>query len=61
MSNIDTTYTKIFVGGLAWRTRNEGLRSFFQQFGEITHVNVVCDSKTGRSKGYGFVSQSIIS
>ncbi|CAA7032696.1 unnamed protein product [Microthlaspi erraticum] len=56
MSNIDIKYTKIFGGGLAWRTRDEGLRSFFQQFGEIAYVNVVYDSKTGKSKGYGFVT-----
>ncbi|CAH2070064.1 unnamed protein product [Thlaspi arvense] len=54
--NLDTTYTKIFVGGLPWVTRSEGLRSFFQQFGEIIHVNVVCDRATKRSKGYGFVT-----
>lgn len=54
--NVDTKYTKIYVGGLPWSTRNEGLRSYFQQFGEIIHVNVVCDRETGRSEGYGFVT-----
>ncbi|XP_019097314.1 PREDICTED: LOW QUALITY PROTEIN: UBP1-associated protein 2B [Camelina sativa] len=54
--NVDTRYTKIYVGGLPWKTRNEGLRDYFQQFGEIIHVNVVCDRETGRSQGYGFVT-----
>ncbi|ESQ43127.1 hypothetical protein EUTSA_v10015434mg [Eutrema salsugineum] len=54
--NFDTTYTKIFVGGLPSVTRNEGLRIFFEQFGEIVHVNVVYDKATNRSKGYGFVT-----
>ncbi|CAL9229949.1 unnamed protein product, partial [Arabidopsis halleri] len=54
--NVDTRYTKLYVGGLPWKTRNEGLKSYFQQFGEIIHVNVVCDRETGRSEGYGFVT-----
>ncbi|XP_010537079.1 PREDICTED: RNA-binding protein 24-like [Tarenaya hassleriana] len=54
--NTDTTHTKIFVGGLAWATRTEGLRRFFEQFGEITETLVVCERHTGRSKGYGFVT-----
>ncbi|CAL9232105.1 unnamed protein product [Arabidopsis halleri] len=55
--NVDTRNTKIYVGGLPWKTRNyEGLRSYFQKFGEIIHVNVVCDRETGRSEGYGFVT-----
>ncbi|KAL9279141.1 putative RNA recognition motif domain, nucleotide-binding alpha-beta plait domain superfamily [Arabidopsis thaliana] len=53
--NVDTRYTKMYVGGLPWETRNEGLRSYFEQFGDIIHVNMVCDRETGRSEGYGFV------
>ncbi|CAH2070063.1 unnamed protein product [Thlaspi arvense] len=54
--NFNTTYTKIYVGGLPWITREEGLRSFFKQFGEIIHANVVCNRETGRSEGFGFVT-----
>ncbi|URE37524.1 hypothetical protein MUK42_34566 [Musa troglodytarum] len=28
----DTTYTKVFVGGLAWETKSETLRRHFEQF-----------------------------
>ncbi|CAM8939991.1 unnamed protein product [Rhodiola kirilowii] len=52
----DTTYTKIFVGGLAWETQNEALRRYFEQFGEILEAVVILDKNTGRSKGYGFVT-----
>ncbi|XP_019086403.1 PREDICTED: RNA-binding protein 24-like [Camelina sativa] len=48
--------TKIYVGGLPWKTRKEGLISFFEPFGEIIHANVVCDRETGRSQGFGFVT-----
>eukprot|EP00249_Psilotum_nudum_P021995 c28332_g1_i8 orf=636-1460(-) len=52
----DTTLTKLFVGGLAWETRQETIRDFFQQFGEILEAVVIMDKHTGRSKGYGFVT-----
>lgn len=52
----DTTYTKVFVGGLAWETQSETMRHYFAQFGEILEAVVITDKNTGRSKGYGFVS-----
>lgn len=55
----DTTYTKVFVGGLAWETQSETLRCHFEQYGEILEAVVITDKHTGRSKGYGFVSISI--
>jgi hypothetical protein len=57
-SNIagDTTYTKIFVGGLAWETQRDTMRRYFEQFGEILEAVVITDKNTGRSKGYGFVT-----
>uniref|UniRef100_A0A6N2LG24 RRM domain-containing protein n=1 Tax=Salix viminalis TaxID=40686 RepID=A0A6N2LG24_SALVM len=52
----DTTYTKVFVGGLAWETQSETMRRYFEQFGDILEAVVISDKNTGRSKGYGFVS-----
>lgn len=52
----DTTYTKVFVGGLAWETHSETLHRYFEQFGEILEAVVITDKHSGRSKGYGFVS-----
>lgn len=52
----DTTFTKVFVGGLAWETQSETLRRHFEQFGDILEAVVITDKHTGRSKGYGFVS-----
>lgn len=52
----DTTYTKIFVGGLAWETQREGVKRYFEQFGEILEAVVIVDKNSGRSKGYGFVT-----
>ncbi|KAI3992049.1 hypothetical protein MKX01_014940 [Papaver californicum] len=52
----DTTYTKVFVGGLAWETQSETMRNYFEPFGEILEAVVISDKNTGRSKGYGFVT-----
>ncbi|MCO5609803.1 hypothetical protein L7F22_064035 [Adiantum nelumboides] len=52
----DTTYTKIFVGGLAWETGRDAMRRHFEQYGEILEAVVIADKVTGRSKGYGFVT-----
>lgn len=40
---------KLFVGGLAWQTTEDSLRSYFKQFGPISHVVVL------QGKGFGFV------
>ncbi len=47
---------KLFVGGLAWATDDEGLRAAFEQFGETTEAKVITDRDTGRSRGFGFVT-----
>ncbi|XP_076885386.1 uncharacterized protein LOC143534899 isoform X2 [Bidens hawaiensis] len=52
----DTTYTKVFVGGLAWETQKDTMKTYFEQFGEILEAAVITDKITGRSKGYGFVT-----
>jgi RNA recognition motif-containing protein len=57
----DTTYTKVFVGGLAWETQKETMKKYFEQFGEILEAVVIADKATGRSKGYGFVRFCFIS
>ncbi|KAG6479812.1 hypothetical protein ZIOFF_063286 [Zingiber officinale] len=51
----DTTYTKVFVGGLAWETQRDTMKKYFEQFGDILEAVVITDKNTGRSKGYGFV------
>lgn len=52
----DTTWTKLFVGGLPYTTTDQELREFFEEFGEIEEAAVIIDRQTGKSKGYGFVS-----
>ncbi|XP_006305318.2 RNA-binding protein 38 isoform X1 [Capsella rubella] len=56
MTMEDTTFTKVFVGGLAWETHKVSLRNYFEQFGDIVEAVVITDKSSGRSKGYGFVT-----
>lgn len=55
----DTTFTKVFVGGLAWETPTDVMRTHFQQFGDILEAVIIKDKNTGKSKGYGFVSRTL--
>lgn len=52
----DTTYTKIFVGGLPYHTTDATLHEYFKQFGEIEEAVVITDRQTQKSRGYGFVT-----
>lgn len=54
----DTTYTKIFVGGLPYHTNDASLRKYFESFGDIDEAVVITDKQTGKSRGYGFVSKN---
>ncbi|KAM7538172.1 hypothetical protein Aperf_G00000067481 [Anoplocephala perfoliata] len=56
--NRDTTFTKIFVGGLPYHTTDTSLRAFFERFGEIEEAVVITDRQTGKSRGYGFVTMA---
>jgi len=45
----------LFVGNLAFATRDDGLRDFFAQIGEVQGARVITERDSGRSKGFGFV------
>lgn len=46
---------KLFIGGLAYATTDQGLEDFFSQAGEVVSARVVMNRETGRSRGFGFV------
>lgn len=48
--------SKLFVGGIAWATSDEGLREAFEAFGDVTEAKIITDRETGRSRGFGFVT-----
>ena len=52
-------YKTVFVGRLNYETTDETLRKAFDGIvGEVLHVHIVKDIKTGKSRGYGFVEFS---
>ena len=48
----------IYVGNLPYSATEEGLRSAFAAFGEVSSVNVITDRDTGQSKGFAFVEMA---
>ena len=49
----DTAY--IYVGGLPFDVSEGDIVTVFSQFGTPTHVNLVRDKETGKSKGFAFL------
>ncbi|XP_058130130.1 RNA-binding protein 24-like [Anopheles ziemanni] len=54
-SQKDTTWTKLFVGGLPYHTTDKSLREHFSVYGDIEEAVVITDRTTNKSRGYGFV------
>ena len=52
----DHGHSKIFVGNLPFKTRNEDLETLFSRFGPIIGVSIRKDRKTNKPKGFAFVS-----
>lgn len=52
----DYSSNKLFVGNLPWSVTADKLKELFEQFGEITNVQLITNRNTGRSKGFGFVT-----
>ena len=46
---------KINVGNMSFSTNDEELREVFSEFGTVASAQVVTDSNTNRSRGFGFV------
>lgn len=49
---------KLYVGGIAYSTSNDGLKDAFAQCGTVVSATIIMDKMTGRSKGFGFVEMS---
>jgi cold-inducible RNA-binding protein len=47
--------TRLYVGNLPFKTREEELQALFQQVGTVAGVNIIRDRFSGQSRGFGFV------
>jgi RNA recognition motif-containing protein len=45
----------IYVSNLSFAVRDEDLREFFAEYGEVTSAKVIMDKFTNRSRGFAFV------
>ncbi|KAF8774686.1 RNA-binding protein 39 like protein [Argiope bruennichi] len=47
---------RLYVGSLHFNITEDMLRGIFEPFGRIERIELIKDTETGRSKGYGFIS-----
>lgn len=47
---------QIYVGNLPYHVSEDELRNYFSKFGSAKSIRVIRNFKTGRSKGYAFVT-----
>ncbi len=50
--------TKLYVGNLPFKTREEDLQALFQQAGTVQSASVIRDKFSGKSRGFGFVEMA---
>jgi RNA recognition motif-containing protein len=48
----------IFVSNLSFNVRDEDLREYFAEYGEVTSAKVILDKFTNKSRGFAFVEMS---
>jgi RNA recognition motif-containing protein len=45
----------IYIGNLSYDAVEDEIREAFENYGEVTSVNIIKDKSTGQSRGFGFV------
>jgi cold-inducible RNA-binding protein len=50
--------TKLYIGNLPFKAREEDLQSLFEQAGAVESVNIIRDKFSGQSRGFGFVEMT---
>ena len=45
----------IYVGNLSYRATEDEVRELFEQYGNVSRVNLITDRDSGRARGFGFV------
>lgn len=47
---------QLYVGNLSYHANSHHLKDFFSQYGEVQNVRLIKNTRTGRSKGFAFVT-----
>ncbi|HEX8591165.1 MAG TPA: RNA-binding protein [Candidatus Paceibacterota bacterium] len=50
--------SKLYVGGIPYRTTEDEMRTAFEEAGTVVSVSIISDRMTGRSRGFGFVEMA---
>lgn len=50
--------SKLYVGGIPYRTTEDELRTAFEEAGAVVSTSIISDRMTGRSRGFGFVEMA---
>lgn len=53
------SFMNIFCGSLPFSLKEDELRGFFEEYGEVTSVKIITDRFSGRSRGFGFVEMPV--
>lgn len=48
----------IYVSNLSFEVENDDLRSYFEEYGEVTAAKIITDRLTNKSRGFGFVEMT---
>lgn len=51
---------RLYVGSLHFNITEDMLRGIFEPFGKIDTIQLIMDPETNRSKGYGFITVSVV-
>lgn len=46
---------KLYVWGIPWALEWQDIKDLFKKFGQVSHVKIIKDRESGKSKWYGFV------
>lgn len=45
----------VYIGHIPYGLNEEGIKAYFEQYGDVLRVKIMRSKKTARSKGYGFI------
>lgn len=57
-SSVEYINEQVYVGNLPYHVNEDHLRDYFRRFGNIQSVRIIRNARTGRSKGFAFVTYS---
>lgn len=56
MEEVPTQSAKLFVGQIPKDVTEDGLNSYFEEYGSIKELSIIRDTATGMSRGCAFVT-----